>query len=618
MTRALGGLGSRLARTVALAAAVVVSAAASAPAPASAAPPTAASIASQRVPGAVRVRPVRGKRPVLRPARGHRRGAGRPVAGARVSIGGAPLPTRSPIADLRRRADVTLSLEEQTAARIEEVLRGPLRSGTTALYVVDASTGSELFSIHPDDPLNPASNVKLIATAAALDILGPEHRYETRLVGRTPGTDGTVDGDVYLLGSYDPTFGRADIDALVARLTAAGVRRVAGDVVVGATPTRDGMYRSRVGVAVTAGLPGQPVTAEVTPAYDFVTLDVKAVASKRRRPALRFREQMITDERGHARLKVTVEGTLPRGKSFTRWIAPRERALHTAHVLRAALTTAGIAIAGDARVAELPQYVAGAATAGWLPIELATHRSAPLSEIVARINKRSINWLADRVIMTAAAARFREPPSMTRALEVMYEWLEAQTGLTRREVKIDTGSGLSYRTELSARQIVKVLRTAGGLGAASSSDDLRVRQEAYLASLSVGGVDGTLRRRFLTAPLQGHLRGKTGTLRRVVALAGLLEPGIGRTLAFAVVSNGHPPAYKARVRAAHEKLVSILYDYLAASGAVSAASTPAAAAVNAATAAAAAIDDAVQTDDPDDEGDDEASADPTADAPTAP
>jgi D-alanyl-D-alanine carboxypeptidase/D-alanyl-D-alanine-endopeptidase (penicillin-binding protein 4) len=575
--------------------------------PVAAAPRTAASASSS-----VKLRSG-GHRPALKRAPRRPGRIGRPATGARVSIGG----TRGRPSDIRRRSDAPLSLEERTAERIEEILRGPLRSGTTALYVVDATSGNELFSIHPDDPLNPASNVKLIATATALEILGPDHRYLTRLVGRAPGTGGVIAGDVYLLGSYDPTLGRIDLETMAQDLAKAGVRQITGDVVVGGTPTRDGIYRSRVKVDVRAALPGQPPVVAMTPAYDFVTVDVKATTSKRKRGALRFHEEMITDDAGRTRLKVTIEGSIGKGKALTRWVWPRERALHTAHVLRAALVQAGVTITGDARIAELPTYVASAATGGWLPVELVAHHSAPLAEIVARVNKRSINWLADRVVMTAAASRFHEPPSMSRALDAMYEWLERSTGLTRKDVVIDTGSGLSYRTELSARQIVKVLRSAGGLGDAGGAGgddvDLKVRREAYLASLAVGGIDGTLRGRFLSPTLQGRLIGKTGTLRRVVALAGLLEPTAGRPLAFALVSNGHPPAYKARVRVAHEKLIAILHDYLAATGTPPAASTPVDPPVPSVTAPVLPEAD----DGGEDEDDAELGLDPTADAPTA-
>jgi len=69
---------------------------------------------------------------------------------------------------------------------IQRLLRGPLRTGVTGLFVADAKSGEPLFAVNAGDPLNPASNVKLISTAAALELLGPEFRYPTRVLGPTP------------------------------------------------------------------------------------------------------------------------------------------------------------------------------------------------------------------------------------------------------------------------------------------------------------------------------------------------------------------------------------------------------------------------------------------------
>src|SRR5690606_16472935 len=173
--------------------------------------------------------------------------AARPAAAMVMVHGALRAPTKS-----HGRSVGELTREEATAEAIEKILRGPLRYGTTGLYVVDAATGEELFAVHPDDPLNPASNVKLISTATALDLVGPDFRYTTRVLGATPGTDGVISGDVYLLGSYDPTLGIEDVRALGARLAASGVTRIDGDVLVGETSTRDGIFRSRVRVDVTA------------------------------------------------------------------------------------------------------------------------------------------------------------------------------------------------------------------------------------------------------------------------------------------------------------------------------------------------------------------------------
>lgn len=498
-------------------------------------------------------------KPKLRPDRGHV-DPSRVAAKAKVATGDRLRDEKA-----TRRADPgNLSLTEATAAEIEKLLRGPMRDGTTSLFVADAATGRPVFSVYPDDPLNPASNVKLISTAAALDILGPDYRYRTRLLGTAPDAAGVVDGDLYLLGSYDPTLDRKAMEDLADQLAALGTTRVVGDVVVGATPTRDGIYRSWGEVIVQAAAPGEPPVVTVSSPSELLQLEVTATTAKTKRVrtgGIVVKTELVTDELGRQRMKIAVSGKVGRGKRVARDIFVKERAQHAAHILREALRARGVELTGDVRVAELRDYIDGSIARGFLPMPLVEHLSAPLAQIVARVNKRSTNWLADRVIMTAAAHKYGEKPSMELAIKAMYAWLDRHTGLDRDDLVIDTGSGLSYKTELSARQLVTVLRAALGVEGVTAARDIAV-QEAYRASLSVGGVDGTLRGRFKSDALRGHVLGKTGTLHRVIALAGVVEASPDRQLVFAIVSNGHHPRWKQRVRGAQEKLVTLLCDYL--------------------------------------------------------
>ena len=491
------------------------------------------------------------------------RATARPTAAAMVMIHGT---LRAP-SDGARRSTAELTREEATAEALEKILRGPLRFGTTGLYVVDAATGRELFAVHPDDPLNPASNVKLISTATALDLLGPDYQYRTRVLGATPDDDGVVAGDVYLLGSYDPTLSRGNVADLAQAIAASGVTKIEGDVLVGGTATRDGIYRSSVRVDVTAGEPGAPPTVTVTPAYEFVEVTVTATSGKRAKVKGRLdvKSELVTRDDGKQRLALTVAGAIGKGKTVTRWIGTRERALHTAHILRAALREHGVELGGDVRVEELGPYVDASAALGRLPVTLAEHKSAFLADIIKQVNKRSINWLSDRVLATATALVREHKPDMREGIDAMYGWLDRAAGIPRDQIVVDTGSGLSYRTQFSPRQIVSVVRAAAGLDGRGQLDPERAAAcaEAWKTSLSVGGVDGTLRRRFRTSDLRGRVHGKTGTLSTVIALSGLLEGPDGRTLAFAVVTNGHSPSRKNLVRGAHEQVLEVLDDYLA-------------------------------------------------------
>ncbi len=467
-----------------------------------------------------------------------------------------------PTSEVVGRREEPLTLEEDIAKQIEKLLRGPLRKGITGLYVADARSGEPLFAVNAEDPLNPASNVKMIATATALELLGPTFRYTTRVLGAEPDPAGVVANDIYLLGTWDPTLSVDDMDAIAAQLTARGVKRLDGDILVGSDPTRDGIYRAMVPIEIAAGEPGAPPTATVPAGWDLIEVEVTAKTEKRRRKRhrLKFAKETIVNAEGHKRIKLTISGTIGKGDETMHALYTKERTALAAHALRAALRAHQVAVNGDVRVMELGDFIGASVAAKGLPIELARHESQTLEDIVTRVNKWSVNWLADRVIMTAAALSRRTTPSMSVAIEEMYAWLQRHPHISKDAVVLDTGSGLSYRTRITPHALVKIVRAAGGF-TESCGEDL---SSAWLESLSIGGRDGTLRHRFRVPDVRGHIKGKTGTLSTVIALTGLLELDSTRPLAFSIVTNTLRPLRKGYVRKAHEQLVGLLAKYVAA------------------------------------------------------
>jgi D-alanyl-D-alanine carboxypeptidase/D-alanyl-D-alanine-endopeptidase (penicillin-binding protein 4) len=531
-------------------------------------------------------------------------------AHARVVVGDA----RGPSPVVGRRAQ-PLTPEEETAKEIEKLLHGPLRHGVTAIFVADARTGEPLFAVNGDDRLNPASNVKMISTAAAMELLGPSFRYTTRVLGPTPDAGGAIHGNVYLLGTWDPTLTAGDFGDLAAQLAARGVRELDGDVVVGGDPTRDGIYRASVPVRIAAGAPGQPATASVPDGYDLVALEVTAKTTRSRRSHLTFAAHEAPDAAGHAQLVLAIGGTIGKNAVLSYDLPTNAHTGLAVDALRAALAARHIAVHGNLRVEELGDFIGDAAHAGYLPQELARHESQTLADIIAHVNKWSINWLADRVIMTAAALTRREPPSMEGALAVMYAWLGRHPHLDRGDLLLDSGSGLSYRTEVSPHELVSVLRSAAGFAADSNPEVAR----AWLASLSIAGTDGTLRSRFRGPDVRGHIHGKTGSLSTVIALSGVLDIDPARPIVFSIITNDDRPLPHRATRRAHELVVAALCRYLeeTAKDRPAAAAAPVAAPLPAATVTpeqAAALGAALT-----DEGDDDAagSAGSAAPAPVA-
>jgi serine-type D-Ala-D-Ala carboxypeptidase/endopeptidase (penicillin-binding protein 4) len=466
------------------------------------------------------------------------------------------------------------TLDESLAEDLRKLWASGSRRGTTAMLVMDATTGQQLFAAHEDRLLNPASNVKLLATATALRVLGPDWRYQTRLLGPAPDAAGLVEGDVYLLGSGDPTFDSGDLRRMAQRLAEAGVKQIEGRIVLSDQPLRDQLATPSVAITVTAMRPGEPPRVTVSPATAVVEVVVKAVTRPGRRTGVRVAITSLphrsaatdADDPPGAVARVTVSGHIAPG--HTRRYHPRltqHGPLLTGHALRAALDNAGVNVTGSVQLADLAAYTARAARAGFLPITLAQHESVPVRELIARINKPSNNFLADRLLMTVGQTRFGGPPGLATGVKAVREWLES-IGVDTSSIVIDTGSGLSYATRLSPVHLVRVLRAAAGYlhdddAVAPAPNEL---ERSFLDSLAVAGEDGTLRSRYRSSPTRGKLLGKTGTLRRCIALAGFVTVDAANSIVFAIVTNGHNHNRRDQVRLEHRRIAERILEYLSA------------------------------------------------------
>jgi D-alanyl-D-alanine carboxypeptidase/D-alanyl-D-alanine-endopeptidase (penicillin-binding protein 4) len=187
---------------------------------------------------------------------------------------------------------------------------------------------------------------------------------------------------------------------------------------------------------------------------------------------------------------------------------------------------------------------------------LASHESVPLSEVVRHMNKLSDNYLAETLLKTLGAETKITPGPATWAdgRAALHGYL-AKIGMPETGYRADNGSGLFDSTEVSAKQVTTLLGAA--------HNDFRVGPD-LLASLPVGGVDGTLAKRWHGRPAKGHVRAKTGTLDKVATLAGYLALDGLHPLGFAILVNDIPPGQRGSARAAADDIVDALTAYLGA------------------------------------------------------
>lgn len=438
------------------------------------------------------------------------------------------------------------------AQAVAKTFAADLKAGVTTFYAVDAITGTPLFALRPDEPTNPASNVKMIATAAALDVYGPAHRFVTQVIAPRPDRAGVIHGDAYLLGSYDPTLDNAQLGRLAATLRQAGVARITGNIVVGDT-SRDGAFAGRIPLTVAGITRGHPAEVQLWAGEAATTIINRTKTVRGGKSRIALAQKRI----GPGLYQLTVTGRIAQNDAVAKTIAAGERRTFVANWFKEEASRVGLVIDGNGAVEPFWSFAASAMTRGQLVLPLARIESASMAELVALTNKRSINWLADRLIALAGGYAAHEPPSMASGLRLMQQWLTNRAAIAADSFTIDTGSGLSYRTRISARQLVAVVRAAGGFAHANASTD------SWLASLAVGGKDGTLARRFTAPHFYERLRGKTGTLSTVIALSGVLTVNAARPIAFALVTNKHKPYLKKKIRSGHESMLTALVAWAA-------------------------------------------------------
>ena len=426
------------------------------------------------------------------------------------------------------------------AERLRRIVEDPaLVRAHVGLAVQIAETGEVLFENEAEKRFVPASNTKIVTAAVALDALGPDHRWTTRLVVDGPVRDGVLAGDLWIVGGGDPLLSRSDLAGWVPLLREAGIRRIEGDLVGDDRVFEEGqwgegwMWDDLFGgwAAGVSGLQLHPntVRAWLIPGPELG--DAARVVLRGVSPDLPIDNRVRTGAPGsEVRLQflpppeggeVRLEGWVPVGPdSVPLYLSTPHPTLYLLDYLHEHLRDQGIAVTGGVRRARPTEQPA---SPGW-SVEL---RSEPLYEVIADMLKPSDNQVAETVLRTVGKEA-GDGGSAESGIEVIEETL-AGWGIEPGAVSLADGSGLSRYNEVTPNAMVRLLRSMW------RHPDFPV----FEAAMPVAGVDGTLRRRLLGTPGESNVKAKTGSLSSVRALSGYLRDGAGETLIFSLILNGY-------------------------------------------------------------------------------
>lgn len=434
----------------------------------------------------------------------------RELATVSLDPGPEPLRVQTPVLSVRRVPDF---LQAPTAdRRLREDVLGPVGLLPEGSCLAVAENGRELVAVEADTPFSPASAQKLLTGLAVLRRLGPTAVLTTRVIADVAPVDGVVNGDLWLVGGGDPllmtsTYAErfeeehpyTDLADLAAAVAASGVRVVEGAVV--ADETRYDSIRY-LGTWPDRFKPGWSIQSGPLSALSvddgFSNWDPVNTA---------------------ASLSVPADN-------------PPERA---ARLFDDMLEAQGVLIrqrADSGTVPDSPDL-----------LTLVSYPSAPVARLVEQMLVESDNTTAELLIKELGASE-TERGTTVRGLSAVLETL-AEGGHPLEGVVPHDGSGLDPDNRLTCSLLASVL------------DDPEFG-DSLVEALPVAGGRGTMKKRFVGTAGEGRVRAKTGTLRNVTSLAGVVDTPGGRRLAFALISNGDLPY---EIRDIHEQVVLSMLAY---------------------------------------------------------
>ena len=410
------------------------------------------------------------------------------------------------------------------------------------------------FGLNSDIPMNPASVMKLVTTRAALGVLGPGFRHQTRIATTGRLDEQTLKGDLFFQGGGDPKLVVEDIDEIVQRLRAIGIERIEGHFVIDGTrfaePEIDpGLFDRRPTSTYNVG----PHAAMVN--FKSVKISVWPESNARVRivtepripdPELKTRVQLVDGDcrrsavsarmEGDNKILVTgVMGRQCRGLDF--YVSLMDHARYAYTAFKSAWESAGGVMKASLQVGGTPAHAR--TLVDW-------ESPRRLIDLVADINKMSNNPMTRQLFLNLSATG-NGPATREASTQVVRQYL-ASRGLVFPELVMDNGSGLSRDERISAASLARLLTDA--LLEPSASD--------WIATLPMVGIEGTVRNRMRNSLLEGKAWLKTGTLNNVRALAGYVLTAEERWVVLVVIVN-HPEAAKARP--AMDSLVKWAYTY---------------------------------------------------------
>ena len=447
---------------------------------------------------------------------------------------------------------------------INQVITSQRMRGTRSSVVVrEANTNRIIYQYRGNQGVTPASNVKVLTSTAALEVLGKDYTFDTDVLTNGTIKNGVLDGHLYLRGTGDPTLLESDLLRLARQMRESGIHTVTGHIVADDTwfdtqRLSPGIYKSDETYYYAAQI--SALTISPNKDYDAGTTIVEAKPTRngkagavtltphtdivkvvnRTRTVPKNQRNTVTMSRQQGTNTIIVSGNVPLNSNGKRqWVTVSNPTAYTADVFKRALTKEGIKLQPTARV-----------TRGKTPANaelLAKKESMSLFYLMMPFMKYSNNSHAEILAKSMGRAVYNDG-SWNAGLRVVRETLE-KDGISTKGIYLEDGSGMSHKNKIPSEKIAEVLY------AAQSKD----WYTAFERSLPIAGVNdrmlgGTLRNRLTSPVVKGKVYAKTGSLNGTDSLSGYVKTKGGQELIFSILTEN----VKGTARPDIDKMVQVM------------------------------------------------------------
>tara|TARA_Y100000590_G_scaffold175894_1_gene201014 strand:- start:8329 stop:9954 length:1626 start_codon:yes stop_codon:yes gene_type:complete len=441
-----------------------------------------------------------------------------------------------------------------------------LRSAKWSVMVVSLDMGDTLFARNENLQVTPASNMKIVTTAAALYFLGPSFKYQTFLFGDGPIENGHLRGDLILYGTGDP--GISDrffptrtrvFEGLAKQLVAEGITHIDGDIVGDATyfsgpalgpewnpkdfnerfaaPVSSISFNENVvtlRISPANRLGGVPTVETIPYGFNFETHNTAKTVSGRPRPKLWLDRPTPTST-------ARIAGEITHGgPAIWRRLTVPDPALFAVQALKRTLVSNNITVGGNLISVHRSDLSKITGKKTWSPgimkekepRILARHTSPEIIEYLKVVNHESHNLFAESIFKTIGKIVVGQG-SFQGGSRAIRNFTVGEIGLSDNELVSADGSGFSHNNQTTAGGLVKILWYMSG----------SPQWNNFVSTLPEAG--RSLRRMYRTQAAR-NLRAKTGTIERVSGLTGLVSARNGEKLLFSIISNNVPSTSSAK------------------------------------------------------------------------